>query len=253
MILREGDIDRIYIKAYNARGNLGRLQELLDYVIYFADEVPENELKHLYEMFGLYVREAMNDDLMKFTEEIIMQYKSNQFDPEKHEQKKALTVKQPYAEYIARGQKTIEVRTKDTKHRGELVICSSQQPEFEGMMSGAQLALVNLYQTKPLEELTPEEWEKTCIPPEEREGLTGFGWFLKDVTRIVEYPVKGQLGIWNLVRDKLEFIPYGEPLMQYKAAEAQFDRSAVKRGALIIMAIFVLFIFLVWGVLALLF
>lgn len=253
-LVREGDIDRVFIKAINARGNVGRLQELIDYVVVVADEIPPNDLAHLYDLFSFLLKEAIAAEkkAFNFITDVIMQYKANEYNPEKHEKKKALTVKQPYAELIARGEKTIEVRSKDTKYRGELVICSSHQPVIEGMDSGVSLALVNLYKTKPLEELTPEEWEKTHIPPKDRAGLTGYGWYLKDATRIIEYPVSGQLGIWNLVRDKLEFIPYSEPLTQYKAAEAQFDRQAVKRGALIIIATFVLAILLIWGILAVL-
>lgn len=39
---------------------------------------------------------------------------------------KALSVKQPYASALADGEKNIEFRSKPTKHRGELLICSSK-------------------------------------------------------------------------------------------------------------------------------
>ena len=41
---------------------------------------------------------------------------------------KALSVQQPWAELIARGEKTIEVRNRNTRHRGPLLIVSCKEP-----------------------------------------------------------------------------------------------------------------------------
>lgn len=40
----------------------------------------------------------------------------------------------------------------------------------------------------------------------------GFGWFLRDIRRVIEYPVKGQLGIYNLIYTKGVIIPYPRSL-----------------------------------------
>ena len=42
---------------------------------------------------------------------------------------KALSVQQPFANLIADGSKTIEVRNRDTTHRGLLLIVSSKRPD----------------------------------------------------------------------------------------------------------------------------
>ncbi len=43
---------------------------------------------------------------------------------------KALSIKQPWAHYIASGQKTIETRTWETKYRGPLLICAGASLDF---------------------------------------------------------------------------------------------------------------------------
>jgi hypothetical protein len=42
---------------------------------------------------------------------------------------KALSIRQPYAEWIASKKKKFEVRSWRTHYRGQLVICSSQRPD----------------------------------------------------------------------------------------------------------------------------
>jgi len=172
-----------------------------------------------------------------------MQHKKEDYNSDLHEMKKALTVKNPYAEWIAQGLKKIEVRSKNTNYRGELVICSSQKPEIQEMQSGCILAIVDLYKTKPLEDLTAEEWELTKIPAKDRIGLTGYGWFLKEPTRLVEYPVKGQLGIWNLVMDNLEFVPYNSSAILNQEVKAEmmgkYNNEAVRKGCFVLFVIFV--------------
>lgn len=44
----------------------------------------------------------------------------------------ALSVKQPWAELIARGDKRIEYRSWTTKHRGDLLIVASKTPDEDG-------------------------------------------------------------------------------------------------------------------------
>ena len=141
-----------------------------------------------------------------------MQHAKKDYNENLHEIKKALTVKNPYAELIAQGEKTIEVRSRKTTHRGEIVICSSANPVIEDMQNGVTLCTVNLYKVKHLKHLTDEERGLTMIPRKQLDYLikkNHYAWMLKDVRRLVEYPVKGQLGIWSLVMDKLEFVHYG--------------------------------------------
>lgn len=138
-----------------------------------------------------------------------MQFKTHEFDKVKHDMFSALSVKQPYAGQIAYGEKTIELRSKTTAFRGDLLICSSKKPNIPGLDCGFTLAMVELYDVKPVEEFTPEDWEQTCIPKESRGNyLNCWGWMLRDNRRVIEWPVSGQLGIWKLVFTKDLIIEY---------------------------------------------
>lgn len=143
-----------------------------------------------------------------------MQYKNEDYEPILHDRFKALSVKQPYAGYIADGTKKIEVRSKPTKYRGRLLICASKdgKPDKNAPGYGCTLAFVDLYDCKPLSELTPEEWEQTKLPTylveKIKESGKSYGWFLKNPRKVIEFPVKGQLGIFNLVYTKDVIIEY---------------------------------------------
>lgn len=149
-----------------------------------------------------------------------MQYKNSEFDPELHDRYKALTVKQPYAtrlvtpayrdeQGVVFAEKSIEVRTKQTSYRGDLLVCSSKSPVVPGMLSGVTIGLVELYDVKPVEEFTEQDWIDTGIPENERATFShGFGYMLRNPRRVVEMPCKGQLGIYNFVTPKGDITEY---------------------------------------------
>lgn len=61
---------------------------------------------------------------------------------------KALSVKQPWAELIARGEKTIEIRGNATRHRGPLLIVSCKEPNV--WTTGCAIAVVDLVDCRPM-------------------------------------------------------------------------------------------------------
>lgn len=148
-----------------------------------------------------------------------MQIDRKEYNPEIHDLFHALTVKQPYAdllteavaningEYIA--EKTIEVRTRNTKYRGDVLICSSAKPvdPWGRHLAGVTCGFVELYDVKPVEEFTPEDWAQTCIPENQR-PRTGYGWMMRNPRRVVEMPIKGQLGVYGLVVPKGDITEY---------------------------------------------
>jgi hypothetical protein len=134
---------------------------------------------------------------------------------------KAISLKQPWANLVASGKKTIETRKWSTNYRGDLVICSSQNPKIEPY--GKALCIVELYDIKPMEK---KHEKKACmklprakaryifspdfagsgIPPKRelpRRGIKVYpkahAWFLRNL-RPIDPPisVKGSLGIFNL-------------------------------------------------------
>lgn len=143
-----------------------------------------------------------------------MQYSNKDYNELLHDRFKALSVKQPYAGLIASGKKKIEVRSRPTKYRGQLLICASKdgQPSPSALSYGCTLAFVDLYDCKPLSELTEEEWQQTMLLPDTmaivKSLRKGYAWMLRDARPVIEFPVRGQLGIFNLVYTKGVIMEY---------------------------------------------
>lgn len=148
-----------------------------------------------------------------------MQIEKKDYNPDLHTKYKALCVKQPYADYLTsidwidnegviHAKKSIEVRSRKTNFRGDILICSSAKPEIAGRMSGVTCGMVEIYDIKRVEDFTPEDWENTCIP-EDKRPKTGWGWLVRNPRRCVEMDVKGQLGIYDLImpKDDLTYYP----------------------------------------------
>jgi hypothetical protein len=102
---------------------------------------------------------------------------------------KALSVKQPWANLIASGSKTIETRTWPTDYRGDLLIVSSKKPQIEP--AGCGLAIVRLVDCRPMTEA--DERLALCS---KYEGA--YSWILTDIRPIEPVPVKGALGLFQV-------------------------------------------------------
>lgn len=145
-----------------------------------------------------------------------MQYRTNEYNADLHDKFNALSVNQPFADMISKGIKKIEVRSRATKHRGNILIVSSKKV-FDGYeyneedRIGVSICRVELYDCKPLKECTEEELALTCLKRDELiKALKGghYAWFLKNPIPVIEFPVKGQLGIFSLVYDKDFILDY---------------------------------------------
>jgi len=106
---------------------------------------------------------------------------------------KALAVHQPWADRIARGEKTIEVRTWRTQYRGPLAICATKRPAVQGLPSSAVVAVAELVDCRPF---TPAD-----VPAsggvEFREGL--WTWVLGGVRPLADPPpVACRQGLFDL-------------------------------------------------------
>ena len=103
---------------------------------------------------------------------------------------KALSVRQPWANLIADGSKTIEVRTRPTTYRGLLLIVSTKRPAVPP--AGCALAVVNLVDCRPM---TMAD-ERAAMRKRES-GENVWAWVLTDVRRIEPRLVRGQLGLFE--------------------------------------------------------
>ncbi len=103
---------------------------------------------------------------------------------------KAISLKQPWANLVASGKKTIETCKWSTKYRGDLLICSSQNPKIEPYSKA--LCIVELYDIKPM---TKEHEKKACIKVYPKAKA----WYLRNLRKLDSpISVKGSLSIFNL-------------------------------------------------------
>lgn len=102
---------------------------------------------------------------------------------------KALSVKQPWANLIASGEKTIETRVWATDYRGDILIVSSKQPRIEP--AGCAVAIVELIDCRPMT-LSDEPAAKCPIYD------NAVAWVLKNIRAVEPFPVRGQLGLFDV-------------------------------------------------------
>ena len=116
---------------------------------------------------------------------------------------KALSLKQPFAELILNGRKTIELRKWNTKFRGKFLIHSSKKPDeksmekfgFEELPLGFILGEAELVNVKKYNNKDEFENDKDKHLASEDWGVYGF--ILKNVRRIHPVQAKGKLGFWD--------------------------------------------------------
>lgn len=116
---------------------------------------------------------------------------------------KVLSIKQPFAELILSGRKTIELRSWNTQFRGEFLIHVSKQPDKEAMVkfgykdlpTGKILGKVTLLDVKNYDETNDFQKDKDKHLATEEWG--GFGFILNNSKRITPIPLNGKLGFWN--------------------------------------------------------
>jgi hypothetical protein len=102
---------------------------------------------------------------------------------------KALSGKQPWANLIASGEKSIETRLWATEYRGPLLIISSQTPRIAP--AGYALALVDLIECRPMM-LSDEKGAKCPVYD------NAVAWLFRNVRALEPFPVGGQLGVFDV-------------------------------------------------------
>lgn len=119
---------------------------------------------------------------------------------------KALSLKQPYAELILQGKKKIELRTWNTKFRGEFLIHASkildkeamQKFGFKELPTGAIVGKTTLSSVKKYQ--NEQEHQKDKDLHLASEYCEDYGFILKNTTRINPIiSAKGKLGFWNYI------------------------------------------------------
>ena len=122
---------------------------------------------------------------------------------------KCLSIKQPFAELIVSGKKTIELRTWNTKFRGEFLIHASQKLDKEicrlyeldpsSLVRGAVIGKAVLYDVKEYKSKKDFLADKNRHLAPERYADHKYGFLIKDAVKFEEpIYVKGRLGFFNI-------------------------------------------------------
>lgn len=104
---------------------------------------------------------------------------------------KALSVRQPWAEMIARGVKTVEVRAWATRHRGPLLIVATRAPTVPALPGGCAVCVVELADCRPM--VASDEAAAGCPP-----GPGDWAWVLRGARRVAPAAVRGRPGLYEV-------------------------------------------------------
>lgn len=104
---------------------------------------------------------------------------------------RAISINNPWATLIAKGEKTLEIRSWQTAFRGDILIVSTQR-KYADYPRGAALCIVRLAGVR---EFVPADAAAAHIAYQ----LGYFAWVLSDVRPITPFPVKGQQGFYNVI------------------------------------------------------
>ena len=118
-----------------------------------------------------------------------------------HKKMRAISLHPYYALEVLAENKTIECRTWDTKHRGNLLICSTAVNDA-GLISGYALAVVNLVDVVPF---TTEHLEQACM--DELPEKPSFAWIFGDTYAIKPFKVKGKQRLFTVEDKMIEYLP----------------------------------------------
>lgn len=123
------------------------------------------------------------------------------------EKMKSLSVRQPWATFIAQGWKTIEVRTWRTDHRGPLLICAAkgadlpagvthieEDGELIPLPRGVALCLVDVVDCRPL---VTADAAAANLEPEDLAGYA-WAWVLANPRPVEPVPIRGKLSLFEV-------------------------------------------------------
>jgi hypothetical protein len=111
---------------------------------------------------------------------------------------KALSIRQPHIDRILEGYKTLEIRSWRTHYRGAIILCASQSSEdcknddHRNLLRGHALGIAFISDVFEFK-LHHSPYAITNWKPNH------FCWELSHVTKIKPFPIKGKLGLFNIV------------------------------------------------------
>jgi predicted transcriptional regulator len=116
---------------------------------------------------------------------------------------KVLSIKQPFAELIIFGRKSIEIRSWNTQFRGDFLVHASkkldkeamQRSGFEELPTGAIIGKVTLIDVKHYN--TPEEFRNDQNEHLALSDYEKYGFILENPLEIDNVEINGKLNFWD--------------------------------------------------------
>ena len=126
---------------------------------------------------------------------------------------KCLSVRQPFADLIISGRKTIEIRNWKTNYRGELLIHASKIPDKvalehfkineKNIELGAVIGKVKLVACKDYTNNLDFLTDKNLHLAEDYKSGHHFGFILENPVKFkTPFPLKGRLGIFDIIYNR---------------------------------------------------
>lgn len=116
---------------------------------------------------------------------------------------KTLSLKQPYAELVVSGRKTIELRRWNTKFRGEFLVHASKAADLDAMkrFGFSELPTGCIVGKATLEDVKVYGGEKEHAKDKKRHLASilwgKYGFMLANASRMEPVAVNGKLGFWD--------------------------------------------------------
>lgn len=104
---------------------------------------------------------------------------------------KAVSVPQPYATQIAKGELSVIIKPFGTPYRGDIIICASKIGYKGNKPTGVTLCQADLFDVKTMsseyESITNQSYNNgDCL------------WFFKNVSEVEHKPVTGRVGVFSI-------------------------------------------------------
>lgn len=114
---------------------------------------------------------------------------------------KALTLQPEWATLMATGEKTVECRTWQTKHRGNILFCAGAKKK-RGCLYGHAFMVADLVDIVPFEKKHLKDACMASMP-----DYDSFAWLFENFKVIYPFKQKGQLGLFNVDDELIKIIP----------------------------------------------
>jgi hypothetical protein len=130
-----------------------------------------------------------------------------QNNPDDAQMFRCIAIKQPFAdaffevlrtdaEGMTFAEKSVEIHSRPTEHRGDVLICSSHKGVGAEGRKGVTIGVAELYDVKPVAEFTDADWQKSRVSRENWRNIKkGFGLFFRNPRRVVELPIECKSGV----------------------------------------------------------